>query len=116
MHTTSVYPVLMTDRVAATAAFYQDHFGFQPMFSADWYVHLQSATDPSVNLAILDGSHATIPEVGRGRVSGVILNFGWRTSMRSMPDLPRPACRFCFRCAMRISGSVTSSRPIRMAS
>lgn len=75
MHTTSVYPVLMTDRVAATAAFYQDHFGFQPMFSADWYVHLQSTTDPSVNLAILDGNHATIPEVGRGRVSGMILNF-----------------------------------------
>ncbi len=75
MHTTSVYPVLMTDRVAATAAFYEAHFGFRSLFSADWYVHLQSTTDPSVNLAILDGSHATIPDIAKGRASGVILNF-----------------------------------------
>ncbi len=75
MRTTSSYPVLMTDRVGETAAFYQTHFGFRALFSADWYVHLQSEADPKVNLAILDGSHATIPPEGRGRATGVILNF-----------------------------------------
>ncbi|EKF17996.1 VOC family protein [Nitratireductor pacificus] len=75
MKSTSYYPVIMTDRVAETAAFYCTHFRFQPMFEADWYVHLQSTENPRVNLAVMDGSHETIPEAGRGRVSGIILNF-----------------------------------------
>jgi hypothetical protein len=29
----SYYPVIMTDRVADTAAFYQTHFGFEPAFT-----------------------------------------------------------------------------------
>ncbi len=75
MRATSYYPVLMVDDVAASAAFYVRHFRFTPLFASDWYVHLQSAEDATVNLAILDGSHATIPAVGRGRAGGVILNF-----------------------------------------
>lgn len=75
MKTTSVYPVLMSDNVAATAKFYIDHFGFQPVFEADWYVHLQSTSDSTVNLAILDGKHETIPASGRGKASGLLLNF-----------------------------------------
>jgi catechol 2,3-dioxygenase-like lactoylglutathione lyase family enzyme len=75
MRSTSYYPVIMTPEVAATARFYAAHFGFRPLFETDWYVHLQSAEDPAVNLAILDGQHATIPASGRGRVSGLILNF-----------------------------------------
>lgn len=75
MKITSYYPVIMTDDVAGTAAFYQTHFGFQSLFDSDWYVHLQSLDDASVNLAILDGQHETIPEQGRGKVSGMLLNF-----------------------------------------
>jgi catechol 2,3-dioxygenase-like lactoylglutathione lyase family enzyme len=75
MKANSYYPVIMTRKVAETAAFYQRHFHFRPLFTADWYVHLQSAEDETVNLAILDGRHETIPAVGRGQVSGIILNF-----------------------------------------
>lgn len=75
MKVTSYYPVIMTADVAGTAAFYQTHFGFVPLFTADWYVHLQLERDPSVNLAVLDGQHPTIPEVGRGKASGLLLNF-----------------------------------------
>ncbi|MCX5576928.1 VOC family protein [Kaistia terrae] len=75
MRITSFYPVLMTQDVPATAAFYQTHFGFITAFESDWYVHLQSATDPAINLAVLDGTHATIPEIGRGLASGLLLNF-----------------------------------------
>lgn len=75
MKITSYYPVIMTTAVPATADFYTAHFGFQETFRSDWYVHLRSKTDPSVNLAVLDGSHETIPETGRGRVSGLLLNF-----------------------------------------
>lgn len=75
MHVTSYYPVIMTPDVAGTAAFYQAHFGFVALFTADWYVHLQSAADASINLAVLDGAHHTIPEAARGRVGGLLLNF-----------------------------------------
>ncbi|MGO1073306.1 VOC family protein [Lysobacter sp. CA199] len=75
MKVTSYYPVIMTHDVAGTAAFYAAHFGFVALFSADWYVHLQRADDPSINLAVLDGRHETIPESGRGRVGGLLLNF-----------------------------------------
>lgn len=75
MKAVSYYPVIMTADVAGTAAFYIDHFGFEALFSADWYVHLQSRESEHVTLAILDGSHETIPVVGRGTVSGLLLNF-----------------------------------------
>lgn len=75
MHLTSFYPVLMSRCVANRAAFYVRHFGFRPLFESDWYVHLQSAADPRVNLAILAGDHETIPVSGRGEASGLLLNF-----------------------------------------
>lgn len=75
MKIASYYPVVMTGAVAGTAAFYQRHFAFVPAFESDWYVHLVLDGDPSINLAILDGLHETIPVSGRGKVAGLILNF-----------------------------------------
>ncbi|WP_420960246.1 VOC family protein [Brucella sp. IR073] len=75
MKATSYYPVIMTGDVAGTAAFYVEHFGFEPLFSAGWYVHLQSKENAHVTLAILDGAHETIPYASRGKISGLLLNF-----------------------------------------
>ncbi|MGN6537038.1 MAG: VOC family protein [Mesorhizobium sp.] len=75
MKTTSYYPVLMTGDVAATTSFYVEHFRFKPLFESDWYVHLQSAEDKRVNLGIVQGDHETIPEAGRGRAGGLLINF-----------------------------------------
>ena len=61
MKCTQFYPVIMTNDVAATARFYQDHFRFQPLFDSEWYVHLQSVEDEKVNIAILQCDHQTIP-------------------------------------------------------
>lgn len=75
MKATSFYPVIMTGDVAGTARFYIEHFRFRPAFENEWYVHLTSTADETVNLAILAGDHKTIPAEGRGRVSGILLNF-----------------------------------------
>src|SRR5690606_1474886 len=72
---TSYYPVIMTDEVAATAAFYIRHFGFEPLFEADWYVHLQSKENEHVTLASLDGHHETSTEQAAGTASGLLPNF-----------------------------------------
>lgn len=75
MKTTSTYPVLLSTDVAAAAKFYCDHLHFTPLYTSDWYVHLQSADDPASNLAIVDCHHDTIPAPARGKTGGVILNF-----------------------------------------
>ena len=76
MQCTQFYPVLMTERVRETARFYIDHFGFVPQFEADWYVHLQSAEDAAVNLAVLQRDHHTVPAAARGTTAaGLLLNF-----------------------------------------
>ncbi len=75
MRTTAYYPVLMTNDVAKTAAFYVEHLGFAPLFTADWYVHLQSVDDPGVNLGIVAAGHDTVPESHREPARGLLLNF-----------------------------------------
>ncbi len=76
MKTTSYYPVIATRDVAGTAAFYRHHFGFRPLFEADWYVHLQAEDDEAVNLAVLQAGHPTIPAAAReATATGLLLNF-----------------------------------------
>jgi uncharacterized glyoxalase superfamily protein PhnB len=75
MKCTQYYPVIQTDDVEGTAAFYQSNFRFQPQFVSEWYIHLQSLEDEKVNIAILQSDHETIPEEGRGVSRGLILNF-----------------------------------------
>ena len=75
MRVTQYYPVIQSEAVAETADFYKRHFGFRTAFEADWYVHLQSETDPAVNLAVVRSNHETIPEASRGASKGIILNF-----------------------------------------
>lgn len=75
MKITSYYPVICTDKLAETRAFYEAHFDFAPAFESDWYVHLTSQSDSRVNLAILDHTHPTIPEGYRKPAQGVLINF-----------------------------------------
>ena len=75
MKITSYYPVILTQDVVGTAAFYQKFFGFRPLFSSSWYVHLQSVHEPTVNLAILESGHHTVPMEARSTTSGLIINF-----------------------------------------
>jgi len=75
MKVTSYYPVLLSGNVSRAAEFYITHFRFQPLYQADWYVHLQSLDDPTVNLGLVAQDHETIPRIGRGRTGGILLNF-----------------------------------------
>lgn len=75
MQLSSVYPVLCSDRIAETSAFYRSHFGFEVVFEADWYVSLRRKGDPAYELAIVDATHPTIPAGYRRPVAGVLLNF-----------------------------------------
>ena len=69
------YPVLIADHVAETAAFYVRHFAFKPLFTADWYVHLQSSESRRVNLAILQTAHPTVSALTTRSTGAMLLNF-----------------------------------------
>ncbi len=75
MNLTSFYPVVCAEDVAATAAFYREHFGFSPVFESDWYVSLRQGAEQGYELAILDPRHQSIPDGFRVPTRGLILNF-----------------------------------------
>lgn len=76
MKIASLYPVLMTTKVAETKRFYMTHFPFEVAFEIDWYVSLNTTGDPAFELAILDPYHETVPERFREPFTGgIILNF-----------------------------------------
>lgn len=76
MMTTSFYPVILTEQVALSSAFYSTYFGFEKVYEADWYVSLRLTNGKaSYELALLDASHPTIPPVYQKSVQGLILNF-----------------------------------------
>lgn len=73
MTLTSAYPVLMSADVAAAAAWYCAHLGFEETYAADWYVSLRNG---AWELALLDPTHETIPASHRrgAAAAGVLLN------------------------------------------
>lgn len=75
MQLSSFYPVICTDQVRETGAFYVEHFGFTQTFVAGWYISLQMSDRPQYQLAILDHTHPTIPDGFRRPIQGLLLNF-----------------------------------------
>ena len=75
MKITGYYPVLLVEDVEKAAAFYHSHFGFKSLFTSDWYIHLQQADHPSVNLAFVARDHESVPEGSRKPAAGMLINF-----------------------------------------
>jgi catechol 2,3-dioxygenase-like lactoylglutathione lyase family enzyme len=76
MKINSMYPVIMTNDIAASKTFYTEHFRFLVTFEAEWYVSLRTAEDPAFELALLDPTHPTVPAAfRRPLIGGLLLNF-----------------------------------------
>lgn len=73
MQITSLYPVVCTDKVAESKAFYLSNFPFEVTFEVDWYVSFRSKGERPFELALLDYRHETIPEGFRSAFSGGLL-------------------------------------------
>jgi len=74
MQPTSIYPVIQSMRVAETAAFYTQYFGFYPTFESAWYISLRHTTAEHYELAIVDSTHSSVPTVAQQPTTGLILN------------------------------------------
>jgi hypothetical protein len=68
---TSIYPVLMSDDVAGSAAFFRDRFDFETVFETAWYVSLRR---DQWELGIVAFDHPTVPEAFRASTAGILLN------------------------------------------
>lgn len=76
MKISSLYPVICTDKLVETKAFYLNHFPFETTFESDWYVSLRLGGERPFELALLDSRHETIPEGFRRPFSGgLLVNF-----------------------------------------
>ncbi|MCF6471897.1 glyoxalase/bleomycin resistance/extradiol dioxygenase family protein [Nonomuraea sp. MG754425] len=71
MEPTSFYPVICTAKMAESKDFYVRLLAFEVTFEADWYVSLRRG---SYELALLDHTHATLPQGYRRPVTGLLLN------------------------------------------
>ncbi|RPF20506.1 VOC family protein [Myceligenerans xiligouense] len=71
MAATAVYPVLMSQDVAAAASFYREALGFETTYDSDWYVSLRLG---AFELAVLAHDHPTIPEGYGALPRGVLVN------------------------------------------
>ena len=74
MNPQSIYPVIGTDKIAASRDFYTNHFDFDVVFESDWYVSLKSRYSPVYELALLNYHHSSLPEDYRQPARGVLIN------------------------------------------
>ncbi len=72
---TGFLPVLTTSKLKECRNFYSQHFGFSPVFEAEWYIHLIS--DAGIQLGFLQPNHPSQPEFLHESYSGagVIYSF-----------------------------------------
>lgn len=69
-----IYPVLYSNDVAAASTFYTTHFGFEAMFTSDWYMSLRHRLNPAYELGVIAAGHTSIPVTGQSDVSRLLLN------------------------------------------
>ncbi|OFE43821.1 VOC family protein [Acinetobacter towneri] len=73
MKINSLYPVIMTEDVAKSKAFWTANFFFKVAFDSEWYVSLKTDQQPAFELAFLDPDHPTVPEAFRGKFKGGLI-------------------------------------------
>lgn len=66
---------ILTEEVAATAAFYEQLLGLTPQFSSDWFVNLVDPETPGLELGILNQTSDIVPARAQKAPAGVILTF-----------------------------------------
>lgn len=69
----SLYPVIVTDKLTEVRDFYVQHFGFQVVFEADWYVQLHASrgdNTPPLELAFMLPHLESQPESLRAAFAG----------------------------------------------
>jgi predicted enzyme related to lactoylglutathione lyase len=70
-----LHTVICTDKLAKTVNFYEDFFGYAPVFERDDHVVLRRNGERGTEIAIMDIEHESIPDGFRKVTTGLMLNF-----------------------------------------
>jgi len=73
MSVEDVFPVVCTDRIEESAAFYADLLGLDVVFESGWYTLLRAPGDARVQLGLVLREHPSVPEGFRDRPRGVLV-------------------------------------------
>ncbi|WP_306144247.1 VOC family protein [Roseibium sp. MMSF_3412] len=66
---------ILTEEVAATAAFYETLLGMTPKFSSDWFVNLADPDNKGIELGILKQTSEIVPARAQKAPAGIMLTF-----------------------------------------
>lgn len=75
MNFCSIYPVILSERIAESAAFYCQHLGFSVAFESEWYVSLKASGETIRELALLQPGHESIPVPLTESTTNLLLTF-----------------------------------------
>lgn len=68
----SFYSIFSTD-LARARDWYVALFNYRVEFASDWFIHLQDAANPSLEVGIIAGAHEIVPEQFRALSAGGML-------------------------------------------
>jgi catechol 2,3-dioxygenase-like lactoylglutathione lyase family enzyme len=71
----SLFPVVCSANVRTAQEFYMRLLSLNVVFESEWYVQLQDASDPGVQLGFVVRDHGTVPEAFRRPAQGVLITF-----------------------------------------
>ena len=109
----NLFPVIYTDDVKGSSDFYPKLLGLEPVFEADWYVQLQAASEPTVEIAFVQRTHPSVPQGHQNLPAGVIVTLESDDVDEIHARAESLGSRSCWVCAMKLGDSVTSSLAIR---
>jgi predicted enzyme related to lactoylglutathione lyase len=66
---------ILTEEVAATAAFYEQLLGLEARFASDWFVNLADPDNPALEVGILQQTSDIVPARAQRAPAGVMLTF-----------------------------------------
>jgi catechol 2,3-dioxygenase-like lactoylglutathione lyase family enzyme len=69
----SVFPVVCTDRIEESAAFYAELLGLEVAFESGWYTLLRAPGRDAVQLGLVLREHPSVPEAFRDRPRGILV-------------------------------------------
>lgn len=69
----SLFPLICAKDIKASRDFYSSFFQFETLFEIDWYVQLRSRENESIQVALIEADHPSIPEKYRSAPQGMVI-------------------------------------------
>ena len=68
------FPIIVAEDFDAMRSFYVDFLGFRAVFDSDWFIDLQDAEQPLLEIAIWKAGHRLLPPGLTGPSQGVMID------------------------------------------